>query len=88
MGIGEKNSVDRAVDFIPHVFECVKVVRGGRRWSARHVLLRREDVAFCASERQVEGGSSPGVDTVEVRFGGSKSNQIRAEMGRAGVDEG
>ena len=35
--------------------------------------IRREDVAFYAGERQVEGGKSPGVDTPEVRFRGSKA---------------
>ena len=32
--------------------------------------LRGEDVAFYVGERQVEGGSSPEVGTVEVRFRG------------------
>ena len=34
--------------------------------------LRGGDVAFYAVEWQVEGGSSPEIDTVEVRFRGSK----------------
>ena len=33
--------------------------------------LRGGDVAFYAGERQVEGGSIPGRDTMEVRFRGS-----------------
>lgn len=36
--------------------------------------LRGEGVAFHAGERQ-EGGNSPEVDTVEVRFRGSKGDQ-------------
>ena len=35
------------------------------------------DVAFYAGERQVEGGSSTGIDKVEVRFRGSKGDQGR-----------
>lgn len=41
--------------------------------------FRGEDVPFYAGERQVEGGNSPGVDTVEVRFGGSEGDQGRKE---------
>ena len=41
--------------------------------------IKREDDAFYAGERQVEGGRSPGVDTAEVKFRGSKNDQIRAE---------
>ena len=39
--------------------------------------LRGGGVAFYAGERQVEGGGSPKVDTMEVRFGGSKGDQGR-----------
>ena len=42
--------------------------------------LRGGDVAFYEGERQVEEGSNPKVDTVEVRFGGSKV--INVEEGR------
>ena len=34
--------------------------------------LRGGDVVFYAGERQVEGGKSPWIDKVEVRFRGSK----------------
>ena len=37
--------------------------------------LRGEDVSFYAGKRQVGGGNSPGVDTVEVRFGGSEATK-------------
>ena len=40
-------------------------------------FLRGQDVVFYASERQVEGRASPEVDTVEVRFRGSKSDRGR-----------
>ena len=39
--------------------------------------LRGGDVAFYEGEWQVEEGSSPEVDTVEVRFRGSKGDQGR-----------
>ena len=39
--------------------------------------LRGINVAFYEGERQVEEGSSPAVDTVEVRFRGSKGDQSR-----------
>ena len=39
--------------------------------------LRGRDVAFFVGERQVKAGDSPGVDTVEVRFKGSKGDQGR-----------
>ena len=39
------------------------------------VYCLRENVAFYAGERQVEGGSSPEVDTVVVRFRGSKGDR-------------
>lgn len=34
--------------------------------------MRRADVVFYTGERQLEGGDSPEVDLVEVRFRGSK----------------
>ena len=46
--------------------------------------LRGGDVAFYAGDRQVEGGSSPGVDTEEVRFTGFRSDQ----GGSAGEEDG
>lgn len=39
--------------------------------------LREKIVEFRAGERQVEGGESPGIDTVEVRFKGSNSDHGR-----------
>ena len=39
--------------------------------------LKGRDVAFFAGERQIMAGDSPGVDTVEVRFRGSKGDQGR-----------
>lgn len=39
--------------------------------------LRGEDVAFYICERQLEGGDSPEVGTIEVRFKGSMGNQLR-----------
>ena len=39
--------------------------------------LRRKDIAFFAGNRQVEAGGDPGVDTVEIRFRGSKGDQSR-----------
>ena len=46
------------------------------------------DVVFYAGERQVKGGSSPGIDTVEVRFRGSKGDQARKRemLGRTNDD--
>ena len=43
--------------------------------------LRRGDMTFCAGEWQVEGGSSPGIDTVEVIFRG-----FTADQGRKGAE--
>ena len=52
--------------------------------------LRGGDVAFYAGERQVEEGSSPGIDKMEVRLGGSKGDQGRkvAVLVRARDDRG
>lgn len=50
------------------------------------MLHEREEVAFYVSERQVEGGDSPEVDTVKVRIRGSKGEQERKGE-RADEDE-
>lgn len=74
MGSGRKSSVNRAGTGIPGV----RGVRGGQRWNARTVYcLRGGGGEFYAVEQQVEGARSPGVDTVKVRFRGSKSDQGR-----------
>ena len=52
--------------------------------------LRMGVVAFYEGERQVKEGSSPDVDTVEVRFRGSKGDQgrIGTVLVRTRVDRG
>ena len=48
--------------------------------------LRGGDVVFYESEREVEEGSSPELDTVEVRFRGSKCYK-RSTRGGTGGDK-
>ena len=79
MGNGRESGVDRAGLDIPLPLRATELfaVDDGRVHAV--YCLRGGDVTFYAGERQVEGGSSPGIDKVEVRFRGSK---IKVEEGR------
>lgn len=59
--------MDRDTIGIPHIAEGVRIVR--------RVLLERGNMAFYAGEWQVEEGSSPRIDTLEVRLIYSKGDQ-------------
>ena len=77
MGSGRESVVDRAGPDIPPTAEGVKVFTEDDESIHTVYSLRGGDVALYAGERQVERGSSPEVDSVEVRFRESKDDQGR-----------
>lgn len=67
---------------IPCVSKGVGVIRWGDG-RVHTVCFRGENIAFYTGGCKVEGGDSPDVDTVEVRYVSEASRETRAEGGRA-----